>query len=262
MNAGFWILAALILVAIVICFAKGKVALGLVGFLTLFPQTFFIFMWFPVIGALRYAKVDSPWARSRYGPEEMAKAAAQAKALRPATGRRAQTEGPPPPPPAGQWSAPPPDPGPPRAETHPDRTAILAFLRKARDEGAIDPATFERLLTILDRPAPAKAPAPPAAEPAGPAAPPADLPEPKPEEPPAVAPPPPPPPTPVPPAPSQPAPRRRRRRRVRNRFPVLNLRFCRQGRERRARWRLPPRSCGEPSPPTSPSTAWPIWASY
>ena len=234
MNAGFWILAALILVAIVICFAKGKVALGLVGFLALFPQTFFIFMWFPVIGALRYAKVDSPWARSRYGPEEMAKAAAQAKALRPATGRRAQTEGPPPPPPAGQWSAPPPDPGPPRAETHPDRAAILAFLRKARDEGAIDPATFERLLTILDRPAPAKAPAPP------------------------------PPPTPVPPAPSQPAPRRRRRRRrrVRNRFPVLNLRFCRQGRERRARWRLPPRSCGEPSPPTSPSTAWPIWASY
>jgi hypothetical protein len=56
---------ALVLLAIVVCVAKGKYRFALFGA--------FIFV-FAFVGAFRLARPDSRWARRRYGPEKLARA--------------------------------------------------------------------------------------------------------------------------------------------------------------------------------------------
>jgi hypothetical protein len=62
---GYLILIGIYAVPAIVTFMKGKIGLGLLGFLV---QP----LWWG--GALRLAKPDSPWARRFYGPEKMAAA--------------------------------------------------------------------------------------------------------------------------------------------------------------------------------------------
>jgi hypothetical protein len=158
-NAGFLILAIAYIAVIVVCFAKGKQAFALVGLLGLYLPLAGIVAWFPIVGALRYAKPNSGWARSRYGPAEIVIATSRFDDKDEQKDLGPHTEGGLPPRPPGYSSAFSSDPQS-IVQSPSERSAISAFLRKAREEGAIDPPTFEGLLAFLDR-LPAATVAPP-----------------------------------------------------------------------------------------------------
>ncbi len=145
MNAGLAVLLVIYLGFIFMSFYKGRSGLALLGVAGLIPPFGLILGWFPVVGALRLAKPDSAWARSRYGPRRMAEA--QSRFGTP----NAEVAAEPTPDPA----LPPPPTGLPNrsddSEQQSARAAIAAFLRRALEEGIVDPATHERLRLLLDR---------------------------------------------------------------------------------------------------------------
>jgi hypothetical protein len=140
----------------VICFAKGKAKLAWIGVVGLLPPVGWLLVWFPLWGAVRYAKPESSWARQKYGPLEMEQASRRF-AGEPAARRSSTT------PPV---SRPGPAPGAaagPASEDGSHRMAIVRFLDAAADAGLITASTRETLFTFLEG---HLSPAPPVAEPA------------------------------------------------------------------------------------------------
>jgi hypothetical protein len=65
------VISLLSVIAAVICFQKGKNVFGWLGIAGLIPPFAPFFAPFAVVGALRIAKPNSPWAIRRYTPEQM-----------------------------------------------------------------------------------------------------------------------------------------------------------------------------------------------
>ena len=133
------------LAAIYVCFQKGRQGLGWWGVLGLIPFFTPVLAWFPVVGALRLAKPDSPWARSHYSPAQMYLAAERYPSIEaPPEARQlpASTD------PSGAHSK---VGATPVAAEITASQAIVEFLLAAIDENVIDEATFERLHALRKR---------------------------------------------------------------------------------------------------------------
>ena len=69
----FWSVLALVVAldvaSVVICFAKGKRVMAMLGLLFLIPVVGLYFILIPIFGAMRIAKPNSWWARHRYPPD-------------------------------------------------------------------------------------------------------------------------------------------------------------------------------------------------
>lgn len=124
-------LAAAYIASIVICFRKGKPVFGAIGIAgAVFFPIIFVFGWFPVIGAIRIAKPDSAWARTRYTPEQVVAARRRFPAQQ--TVEPARTS-------------------PAESVASLSQTAtIKEFLADALDRGALDETTYRRLRELLE----------------------------------------------------------------------------------------------------------------
>ena len=67
----FLILGTAYLIAIYVCFDKGKMTFAWLGIGGLIPFVTPVLAWFPIVGAIRLARPDSAWAHRRYSPLEM-----------------------------------------------------------------------------------------------------------------------------------------------------------------------------------------------
>ncbi len=214
MNAFLvFFLGAAYLALVVLSFLKGRSAYAWIGVAGVIPVLIPFVGWFPLVGALRYAKPNSSWARGHYGPAQMAEAelrfpddvAPDSNVVDSLYERPAPDLLPGAAPDPDRAPTPPatnPGPGRPDIGGRARRSVITAFLLRARHEGVIDPDTHAKLRVLLDRDQIPKTDAPPLAK---------SL-EPSPHKPPPPTAQPPAPPTPPPPiqAPprTQPPPRR------------------------------------------------------
>jgi hypothetical protein len=208
-----------------ISFQKGKTGFGLIGLVGIIPPLAPVVVWFPLAGALRYAKPESSWARYRYEPHQVYAARQRFP------GTQSPIDGHEP-----EVTADTQDPGystPSHDDQDPDRRSVIVeFLFDAWAKGIISEETHQRLRDLLDVkpipepqplqvPPPSRPPAPaPETEPVSPTypqptpivpivrpSPPAPVePTPPPPAPPPAPPPPPPPPPPSPPPPPRPSP--------------------------------------------------------
>lgn len=62
------VLLALVMLAIVTCFQKGKQVFGVLGIVGLLIPPL---VWFAIVGSVRLAKPSSPWAVRRYHGDKM-----------------------------------------------------------------------------------------------------------------------------------------------------------------------------------------------
>ncbi|MEX0667494.1 MAG: hypothetical protein WD313_04125, partial [Acidimicrobiia bacterium] len=117
-----------------VCARKGKPVLALIGAFGVIPPFLLFLGWFPIVGALRLARPDSPWARKHYPPAKME-----------AASRRFSKRPPSQAPPAVQKMTL----G--EAPTQ-SRDLIVEFLFEAWSRGMIDQATHQNLVAFLDAP--------------------------------------------------------------------------------------------------------------
>lgn len=125
---------------IIVCFRKGKPVFGLIGLVGLLPPAAPIAVWFPIVGAARLAKPDSPWARQRYDPTQLHAAAVRfarpVAATMSGSGVRPSFEAPI---------------AIPSSESGREDDSIAAFLADARTAGILGQTTYLELVEFAEQ---------------------------------------------------------------------------------------------------------------